>query len=296
MDTASDLWTPPQLRLFAVADPKREVRLLADNAAVTERLKGYAISRPELMTIKARDGFPLEAILIKPVNFDPTKRYPVYQEAYGGPGLSTVRNAWGGSRSLYHQSLAQKGYIVWLCDNRSASGKGAKSQWTIYKNAGEGELRDVEDGLAWLKKQPWVDGDRVALYGWSYGGFLVQYALTHSKSFKVGIAGAGVSDWGLYDTVYTERYMDLPAANPDGYKKSAPVNAAANLGGKLLLIHGLADDNVHVQNTLQMVYALEQAEKQYDLALYPRSRHGIGEPSLSRHLQQRIQDFLTANL
>ena len=295
-DASSDLWTPPTMRLFSLTDGNRELRTIADNAAVLTRLKEYAFSRPELMTIKARDGFPLEAVLIKPTNFDPTKRYPVYQEAYGGPGFATVRNSWGGNRGLFYQMLAQKGYIVWLCDNRSASDKGAVSQWTMYKNPGEGELRDVEDGLAWLKQQPWVDGDRVALYGWSYGGFLVQYALTHSKSFKLGIAGAGVSDWSLYDSVYTERYMDLPSANPDGYKKSAPVNSAANLGGKLLLIHGLADDNVHLQNTLQMVYALEQAEKQYELALYPRSRHGIGEPTLARHLQQRILDFLTANL
>jgi dipeptidyl-peptidase-4 len=296
LDTTSDLWTPPQLRLFSLSEGNHELRLLADNAAVLDKLKPYAISRPELMTIKARDGFPLEAILIKPTNFDPTKRYPVYQEAYAGPGISTVRNSWSGTRGLFYQMLAQKGYVVWLCDNRSASGKGAKSQWTIYKNLGEGELRDVEDGLAWLKQQPWVDGDRVALYGWSYGGFFVQYALTHSKSFKLGIAGAGVSDWSLYDTIYTERYLDLPSANPEGYKKSAPINSASNLSGKILLLHGLADDNVHLQNTLQMVYALEQAEKQYELALYPRSRHGIGEPTLARHLQQRILDFLTANL
>ncbi|MBC8104586.1 MAG: DPP IV N-terminal domain-containing protein [Cytophagales bacterium] len=295
LDTFSDLWTPPQMRLFDLATGNRERRVVGDNAAAVARRKGYFYSRPARLTIKARDGFPLEAILIKPANFDPSKRYPVYQEVYGGPGFPLVRNAWSGG-SLFYQLLAQKGYVVWLCDNRSAGGKGAKSQWTMYKNPGEGELRDVEDGLAWLKQQAWVDSNRIAIYGWSYGGFLVEYALTHSKSFKVGIAGAGVSDWRLYDSVYTERYLDLPSANPDGYLKSAPLAAAASLSGKLLLLHGLADDNVHLQNTLQFVYALERAEKQYDLSVYPRSRHGIGEPPLYRHLQQRILDFLAANL
>lgn len=295
LDTWSDLWTPPRVALL---DTDRHlIRVLGDNAPLVAGLKAYRLSRPDLMTVRARDGFPLDAILIRPVDFDPKRRYPVYCDLYGGPGLPTVRDSWKGSEYLWYQFLAQNGYVVWLCDNRSASGRGgAGMQWTVYKNAGAAELRDVEDGIAWLKGQPWVDGNRIALSGWSYGGFMVEYALTHSKTFKVGIAGAGVSDWRLYDTVYTERYMDLPAANPDGYTRSAPVNAAGDLSGRLFLIHGLADDNVHLQNTTQLLYALERAGKPYDLALYPRSRHGIGDPVLYRHLQQRVLDYLRANL
>ena len=147
---------------------------------------------------------------------------------------------------MYHQLLAQKGIIVWICDNRTASGKGSESVWPLYKNFGEIELRDIEDGVNWLKQQPYVDASRIGIHGWSYGGYMTSYALTHSKSFVMGIAGGTVSDWRDYDTVYTERYMGLPAENPDGYRKSSPRFAAGDLHGALLLIHGMIDDNVHM--------------------------------------------------
>jgi dipeptidyl-peptidase-4 len=207
-----------------------------------------------------------------------------------------VKDAWGGANYMFHQLLAQKGVVVWICDNRSASGKGAESAWPAYKRLGESELRDVEDGLAWLKKQPWVDGARIGINGWSYGGFMVSYALTHSTSFTMGIAGGSVTDWRDYDTIYTERYMRTPGNNPDGYRDTAPRAAAAHLHGKLLLIHGGIDDNVHPQNTHQMAYALQKAGKPFRMMLYPKSRHGVNDPAQLKHLREAMLAFVEETL
>jgi len=182
--------------------------------------------------------------------------------------------------------------IVWVLDNRSAGGKGAEAQWPIYGNLGEFELRDLEDGIAWLKQQPYVDASRIALHGWSYGGFMTAFALTHSTSWAAGIVGAPVTDWRNYDTVYTERYMKTPRNNPEGYRKTAPRFAAANLHGRMLLIHGGIDDNVHRQNSEQFVYELQRAEKSFEMMIYPRQRHGVTDPRLNKHLRQLMFDFI----
>jgi dipeptidyl-peptidase-4 len=238
----------------------------------------------------------MEAMLIKPPDFDPRRRYPVYQQTYGGPHAPQVANRWGGTGAMYHQMLAQKGILVWICDNRSASGKGAESTWVNYKRLGETELQDIEDGLAWLKQQPWVDGSRVGINGWSYGGFMVSYALTHSKSFAMGIAGGTVADWRDYDSIYTERFMLMPQNNPEGYKASSPRFAAKDLHGNLLLVHGAIDDNVHPQNTMQFAYELQKAGKPFRLMLYPKSRHGVTEQALQKHMRSMMLDFVTENL
>jgi dipeptidyl-peptidase-4 len=238
----------------------------------------------------------MEAMMIKPPDFDPSRKYPVMSFTYGGPHAPQVRDAWGGPVYMWHQLLAQKGYIIWICDNRTASGKGAESTWPAYRNLGELELRDLEDGLSWLKTQPYVDGSRVGIWGWSYGGFMTSYALTHSASFKIGIAGGSVTDWRLYDSIYTERFMGTPQNNPEGYKKSAPLAAAKDLSGKLLLIHGMIDDNVHMQNTIQFAYELQKAGKPFQLMLYPKSRHGVSDPLLVKHMRATMTDFILANL
>ncbi len=292
IDIWTDATTPPQVRLHA-ADGKL-VRVIDENKV--EVLKQYKLSKPEFLQVKTRDGFLMEAMMIKPPDFDSRKKYPVFVHIYGGPHAPQVRNAWGGVNYLWHQMLAQKGYLVWVCDNRSASGKGMESAWPIYKNLGELELRDLEDGLAWLKQQPYVDGSRIGINGWSYGGYMVAYALTHSTSFKIGIAGAPVTDWHLYDTIYTERYMATPQNNPAGYEKSSAVKAAKNLHGKLLLIHGAIDDNVHLQNSIQFIYQLQRAGKQFELMLYPRSRHGITDPLLVKHMREMMLKFILENL
>jgi dipeptidyl-peptidase-4 len=292
IDKWSDINTPTQTKLFD-ADGKL-IRVIEENKI--DALKQYKLGTVEFMQVKTRDGFPMEAMMIKPPDFDPRKKYPVMSFTYSGPQAPSVRNSWGGANNLWNQMLAQKGYIFWICDNRTASGKGVINTWPAYGNLGELELRDLEDGLTWLKGQPYVDGSRIGLWGWSYGGFMTSYALTHSQSFKIGIAGGTVSDWRDYDSIYTERYMKTPQNNPEGYEKTAPRAAAKDLHGKLLLIHGAIDDNVHMQNTIQFVYELQKAGKQFELMVYPKSRHGVGDPALVKHMRTMMTDFILGNL
>lgn len=290
-DTWSDIRVPPQLRLHR--NDGTEVRVIEPNHV--EALGQYVLPSPEFLQVKARDGFLMEAMLIKPPVMETSRRYPVYTFVYGGPRAQRVRNAWA-SETLFLQLLAQQGIVVWVCDNRTASGKGVESTWPVYRNFGELELRDLEDSLVWLKGQPYVDPARIGIHGWSYGGYLTTYAMTHSRTFAMGIAGGTVSDWRNYDSVYTERYMGPIAENEEGYKKSSPRFAAAALHGSLLLIHGLMDDNVHVDNTIQMAYELQKAQKPFELMLYPKSRHGVTDPALVRHMRGLMYDFVMRHL
>ncbi|HEV2885227.1 MAG TPA: S9 family peptidase [Pyrinomonadaceae bacterium] len=288
----SDLNTPSQTRLYD--SEGKLVRVIEANKV--EVLGQYRLGTAELMQVKTRDGFLMEALMIKPPGFDPNKKYPVVTFTYAGPHAPQVKNSWGGVSYLFHHSLAQKGFIVWICDNRTASGKGLEATAPVYRNFGELELRDIEDGIAWLKSQPYVDGNRLGIWGWSYGGFMTAYAMTHSKSFKVGIAGGTVTDWRDYDTIYTERYMGTPQNNPEGYRKSSPVHAAKDLHGRIMLIHGTIDDNVHMQNTIQFVYELQKAGKQFELMVYPKSRHGVTDPLLLKHMRQMMTDYFVEHL
>lgn len=292
IDSGNDVNTPTQVSLYD--SPGKLVRSIDENRV--DALKQYKLGKVEFLNVKTRDGFNMEAMMIKPPDFDPKKKYPVMSYTYSGPQAQSVRNIWGGTRYMWHQMLAQKGYIIWICDNRTASNKGVNSAWPLYKNFGELELRDLEDGFAWLKSQPYVDGSRIGLWGWSYGGFMTSYALTHSQTFKVGIAGGTVSDFRNYDSIYTERYMQTPQNNLEGYKKSAPVNFAKDLHGKLLLIHGAIDDNVHMANTVQFLYELQKSGKQVQFMIYPKSRHGVTDPVLVKHMQQLMTDFILGNL
>jgi dipeptidyl-peptidase 4 len=292
LDTFSDAATPPSTSLHR-GDGTR-VRVIDANEAPL--MRDLHISKPEFVQVKTRDGFVMEAMIIKPPNFDPSKKYPVYEHTYSGPHAPQVRNGWAGPTYLWHQFLAQHGVIVWICDNRSASGKGAESAWTSYKRMGEGELRDLEDGLKWLTSQPYVDGSRVALSGWSYGGFMTSYALTHSTMWSAGLSGGTVTDWRDYDSIYTERVMLMPQNNPEGYRVTAPRWAAKDLHGSLLLMHGTIDDNVHMQNTIQFIYELEKANKPYQLQIYPKSRHGVVDPALNAHLRAAMWKFIQENL
>ena len=292
IDSWNDVNTPTQVRLYDSSG--KLVRAIDENKV--DVLGQYKLGKVEFLKVKTRDGVNMEAMMIKPPDFDPSKKYPVWSYTYSGPQAPQVRNAWGNTRYLWHQMLAQKGYIIWICDNRTAADKGPNSAWPLYKNFGELELRDVEDGFAWLKSQPYVDASRIGLWGWSYGGFMTSYALTHSQTFKIGIAGGTVSDWRNYDSIYTERYMLTPQHNPEGYRKSSPVNFAKDLHGKLLLIHGAIDDNVHTANTIQFLYELQKAGKQVQLMVYPKSRHGVTDPVLIKHWYQMMTDFVLGNL
>jgi len=292
IDTWSDYDTPPKVHLYR-ADGRR-VRTIDDNPVPI--LAESDLAAAEFLQVPAPDGFLFEAALIKPPDFDPKKKYPVLQYNYGGPHAQTVRNAWGGSRHMWFRYLAQEGYIVWMCDNRSASGKGIWPTWEAYQRMGHLELEDLESCLSWLKAKPWVDPERIGVYGGSYGGFMAAFALTHSKSFKAGIAFAPVTDWHLYDTIYTERYMRRPQNNPEGYESTSVIKAADRLHGRLLLAHGTMDDNVHLQNTVKLANALQLAGKSFDLMLYPTARHGVRDDAQIYHWYELMTRFLLTNL
>ncbi len=292
IDAWSDVQTPPQISL--VRNDGTRARVVDANEAT--RLREYRTAKPELVQVKTRDGFIMEAMIIRPPDFDPSKKYPVYEYTYSGPHAQSVRNGWGRSNYLWYQFLANHGIVVWICDNRSASGKGIESAWTSYQRVGEQELKDLEDGVKWLAAQPGIDGSRVLLDGWSFGGFMTSYALTHSTLWKAGISGGTVTDWRDYDTIYTERIMRMPQNNPDGYKATAPRWAAKDLHGNLLLLHGTIDDNVHMQNMIQFVYELEKAGKQFRMLVYPKSRHGVGDPAMVAQMHGAMWGFIQENL
>ncbi len=292
IDTWSDVNTPPETRLYK-ADGNL-IKVLDENRV--EVLKDYKLGKTQFLNVKTRDGFNMEAVMILPPDFDSSKKYPVMAYTYSGPHAPTVKNQWGGSRQMFHQLLAQKGYIIWVCDNRTASGKGVESEQRVYQNFGELELRDLEDGFNYLKSQTYVDPTRIGMWGWSYGGYMTSYTMTHSNILKMGIAGGLVGDWALYDSIYTERYMQTPKENPTGYKKSSVISAAKNLNGRLLIIHGTMDNNVHMQNAMQLVYELQKAGKQFDLMVYPTQRHGVSNPPQVKHLYQMMHDYILKNL
>ena len=246
----------------------------------------YRWGKVERVRIPAADGTLLEGILTYPPDFDATKKYPLWINTYAGPHTPTVRDTY--SPRLMDHVLANAGILSLHVDPRAASGHGAVSAWTAYRKLGVGELKDLEDAVKWVAAKGILDETRVGLQGHSFGGYITAYALTHSKVFSAGISGAPVTDWALYDTIYTERYMGLPKDNKEGYAKSSVVAAAADLHGKLLLIHGMIDDNVHLQNTAQFIQALQRADKNFEVMFYPSSRHGIA----GIHYEKLMMNFI----
>ena len=292
VDTFSSHAEPPRLTMHRI-DGSEVRRMTGVDAKVAE---DAGLITPEFHKVKTRDGFEMEAMLVKPKDFQEGVRYPVVSYTYSGPHAPSVRDSYFNFNGLYHQMFAHEGYLIWICDNRSASGKGLESVKPVYRNLGSLELRDLEDGIAYLVDKGWADPERVALWGWSYGGYMTAFALTHSEVFSVGVVGAPVTDWRLYDTIYTERYMDTPQANPEGYDRSSVVKAAGNLHGKMLIVHGVIDENVHMQNSLQLANALQDGGHLFELMLYPGNRHGVVQPKQRRHLYTMMADFIRRNL
>jgi len=252
----------------------------------------------ELFSIDARDGFDMPAMMLKPRFFDATKQYPVVTYVYGGPSAPTVLNGWqGGGRGYYHQLLADSGAIVFLVDNRSAAGKSKIDANTIAKQLyGPVEMNDLLDGIAWLKSQPYVDPDRVGIWGWSGGGSMTLQAMTSSGEFAAGASVAPVSDWRYYDTIYTERYMGRPQDNEEGYDASSNTARAADLQGRLMLIHGTYDDNVHPQNSWAFSDGLIEAGITFDMMIYPMRKHGISDDAAQLHVFKSMLEFWQKNL
>ncbi|MBD3288901.1 prolyl oligopeptidase family serine peptidase [candidate division KSB1 bacterium] len=291
LDTFSDLKTPPKVRLFS-QNGKLVDTIVADKI---DALSEYHLTMPEFVKVPAEDGTLLNAAVTKPADFDPSKKYPVLFTIYGGPGSQTIRNDWGGSGYLWRQLMTQKGFIIFQLDNRGTGGRGAKFKKQMYRRFGHFEVVDMVNGVEYLRTLPYVDAERIGIYGWSYGGYTtIMNMLKASDQFKAGVAVAPVTDWRNYDSIYTERYMDTPQNNPDGYRESNALNYAAGLRGKLLLVHGIADDNVHMSHTMQLARELQQLDKQFDMMIYPEKDHSIRK--VRSHLFQKITDFFIENL
>jgi dipeptidyl-peptidase-4 len=240
---------------------------------------------------------PLNAMMIKPAGFDAGKKYPVLVYTYGGPRAQVVLNAWGGSDFLWHELLAQKGYIIFALDNRGSAGRGHLFEEPIHFRLGAQEMSDQRDGASYLKSLPYVDASRIGIWGWSYGGHMTLHAMFEDpEDFKVGFAGGPVSDWHYYDTIYTERYLGLPQKNEEGYQESSPVKNAEHLKGKLLIAHGTDDDNVHFANTLAVIDKLIEAGKYAEVMAFPGRGHGASDPLARRVLMQRVTQFFLDNL
>jgi dipeptidyl-peptidase-4 len=279
--------------------PRSEVRLAGGTAvplpAIAPRLDAAALPQWEFLTIPGPDGSRLPARLLKPAGFDPARRYPVLIYHYGGPGSQVVDNNWG-SRSVWHKLMAQRGFVVFSVDNQSSIFFGKAGEDRDYRRFGPVNLAGQLAGVDYLKRLPWVDASRLGLWGWSGGGANTLYCILNRPGvWKAAIAGAPVTDWKLYDSIWTERYLDRPQDNPDGYRDSSPLTYAARLRDHLLIVHGLADDNVHPQNTVQMSDALIKAGLPFEQAFYPGQKHAF-RPAELRHFYQRATEFFVREL
>lgn len=291
LDTYSNISTPPEVRLLS-----SQGAFLATVNKPQNHLSEYALGKTAFVTLKARDGSALYARLLKPADFNPAKKYPVIVYVYGGPHAQMVRDRWG-TTSLLDQLFAQHGFLVWTLDNHGSWGRGHAWESVIFKHLGRHELQDQLAGIQYLKSLPYVDPNRIGIRGWSYGGFMTLYALTHApKVFKCGAAGGPVTDWKFYDTIYTERYMRTPQENPQGYLDSSLLESAYRLRGKVLLIHGAVDDNVHMQNTMNFIQALVEARRPFQLYIQPGQKHGFIGDTITTYLNQRLLDFFEQNL
>ncbi len=291
----SQAFTPPVTTLRSADGTS--IRTLEDNAKLGERLSQFNISEKEFMTVKGADGEALNAWMIKPTNFNPAREYPVLLFVYGGPGSQTVKDSYDSFNDYWYQYLASKGYIVVSVDNRGTGARGAKFKKVTYQQLGKHESDDQIAAAKSLSELPYVDANRIGIWGWSYGGYMSSLCLAKGNEvFKMAIAVAPVTNWRFYDSIYTERYMRTPQENASGYDDNSPINHVAKIKGKLLLIHGTADDNVHVQNSMAMTQALINANVQFDQFMYPDKNHGIYGGNTRYHLYTKMTQFLLDNL
>jgi dipeptidyl-peptidase-4 len=293
VDTYSDVLTPPRQDV-ARADGSL-LRVINENKVA--ELADYHLSAPQFLSVKAHDGMALNAVMIKPPDFDESKKYPVLVFTYGGPHAQVVLNAWGGNTALWNQSMAQKGYIIFSLDNRGSAGRGHLFEEPIHYNLGAMELADQLEGVAYLKSLPFMDGERIGIWGWSYGGTMTLNAMFSAGGhFKAGFAGGPVTDWHFYDSIYTERYMGLLPQNDKGYRASSPIDRAEKLNGKLLIAHGTGDDNVHFANTLSLINELIAHGKYAEVMPVPGRGHGASDPAARKVLFNRVTQFFLDNL
>ena len=293
--THSTASVPPMYSLYS-SDGKK-IKVIVENTALKEKVSEYKMSPKEFSTIRI-NGNDLNMWMLKPLNFDENKKYPLFMYQYSGPGSQQVSNDWHGSNDYWHNMLAQKGMIVVCIDGRGTGFKGRDFKKVTQKELGKYEVEDQIAAAKELVKRSYIDKDNVGIWGWSFGGFMsTNCVLKGNDVFTTAIAVAPVTSWRFYDTVYTERFMTTPQENSSGYDENSPINYANKLKGNYLLVHGTGDDNVHVQNTYRMANALVAANKQFEMFVYPDRTHGIYEGRNTRlHLYTKLTNFLEANL
>lgn len=300
-DTYSTINTPQAVTLYAIDAAKMQALkkdVVADNSKLQALLNDYERSTAEFIRVPNSKGDTLNGWMLKPVHFDATKKYPVLFCNYGGPGSQQVENRYG-SVSLWHQMLAERGYIVVSVDNTGTGARGEAFKKKTYMQLGKLEIEDQVDAAKWLAKLPYVDAANIGHYGWSYGGFMSSLAITKGADvFSAAIAVAPVTNWRFYDNIYTERYMRTPQENAKGYDENSPINFVDKIRGKFLLIHGTADDNVHFQNSAQLVTALVKANVDFETMYYPNKNHGISgyADNTTYHLWRKMTNWIFANL
>lgn len=287
------------LQVYTIHNAKgKELRVLNDNQKVQATLDEYGFVQREFIQFTTEDGTQLNGWMMKPANFDPNKKYPVMMNCYGGPGSQQVENSYKGAQDLaFYQMLAQHGYISVCVDGRGTATRGDEFKKIIYQQMGKYEAIDQIATANWLKKQPYVDPDRIGIWGWSFGGYLSALSLFRGEgAFKMAISVAPVTNWRYYDNIYTERFMRTPQENPDGYDLNSPTTYAKDLKGKYLLIHGTADDNVHFQNAMELVKALNEAGVEYDQFFFPNKNHFINGGSTRTYLYNKLAKYILENL
>lgn len=296
IQTFSNATTAPRYTLHKTKDGSL-VQNILDNSVLQNRLKAYRLPQKEFIEIPLASNLKLNAWVLKPTDFDPKKKYPLLMYQYSGPGSQQVADKWWDSNDFWHAMLTQKGYIVVAVDGRGTGFKGAAFKKLTQNQLGKLEVEDQISAAQYFRELDYIDADRIGIWGWSYGGFMSTTCLLKANElFKTAIAVAPVTNWRYYDTVYTERYLKTPQENPTGYDENSPLFYADQLKGNLLLIHGTADDNVHVQNTMTMIEALIQANKDFDWLIYPDKNHGIYGGNTRLHLYRKMTDYLIEKL
>ncbi|MDO7609513.1 MAG: S9 family peptidase, partial [Crocinitomicaceae bacterium] len=293
--TYSNANTPPTISLRS--SDGSLVTVLQDNSRLKNKLKEYPKMNQKMISSIDLGYIQLNTSMILPQDFDSTKKYPVYFNVYGGPGHNEVLDSYDAGDYMYHQLLAQEGYIVFTIDPRGTMYRGAEFKKSTYLELGKLEIEDIINAAIKLREYSWVDSDRIGIMGWSYGGFMASLAITKGADvFKTAIAVAPVTNWRYYDNIYTERFMRTPLENTSGYDENSPINHVDKMKGNYLLIHGSADDNVHYQNTMEMINAMVEADKQFDLFIYPNKNHGIYGGNTRNHLFNMMLNYIKENL
>lgn len=287
--------TPPLYELYSIDG--RLIKVLEDNEALKQKMAGYRLSQKTFFKMKHPDGFDLNGWMMKPTDFDSTKKYPVYMYAYGGPGSNECNNAWDGFDYFWHNLLNQEGYIVVCVDNRGTQGRGRQFKHSTYLQLGKLETIDQMEVAKYLGGLSYVDKSRIGFQGWSFGGYMASLMISKGAGLiKAAIAVAPVTNWKYYDNIYTERFLRRPQDNKSGYEDNSPTNFVKNIKGHFLLIHGSGDDNVHMQNSMELAAAMVQHNIPFDFMIYPNKNHGISGGPTRLHIYTKMLKFVKENL